>query len=423
MVQSVSKVVFFQSQNSLSSVSPALTEFVPLLSLQIGRRRRPRRDESSCCWTSWSYWSTSETRWSGTWTPRRNSKWPSEHLEHESISVWEYPGVCRGLGRSEIIAWYVASQPSCMHTCVGGIPSRLAAPSTNRVPGGWKVGARPLALGHSTGIHRSNCVTCVCACVCVYLLLLLLLLPDTSDLLTFALRRAEEEDEHLERTLEQNKGKMAKKEEKCVLQWLSLQRKTQPTNVADKRNVSLLLLIWWLLLSLLLLLLLFDGGFPKRFYHPDVVVVPVSFPRRDSALRRLCTNFILTQTVPTYIRLFFILTLVLLYQERYVYVIWIKEWRLCQTEWYLHVKMQQQQPSLRSEVQQHNWVYWDGCFCFFFITLRWWWWWWWWRRRSQCGLLKGKKKTSRYNISLFKLLHYLTVYLLNYFKVFTCKIS
>lgn len=30
--------------------------------------------------------------------------------------------------------------------------------------------------------------------------------------------RAEEEDEHLERTLEQNKGKMAKKEEKCVLQ-------------------------------------------------------------------------------------------------------------------------------------------------------------------------------------------------------------
>lgn len=31
-------------------------------------------------------------------------------------------------------------------------------------------------------------------------------------------RRAEEEDEHLERTLEQNKGKMAKKEEKCILQ-------------------------------------------------------------------------------------------------------------------------------------------------------------------------------------------------------------
>ncbi|XP_072491543.1 EH domain-binding protein 1 isoform X12 [Notamacropus eugenii] len=31
-------------------------------------------------------------------------------------------------------------------------------------------------------------------------------------------KQAEEEDEHLERTLEQNKGKMAKKEEKCVLQ-------------------------------------------------------------------------------------------------------------------------------------------------------------------------------------------------------------
>lgn len=41
---------------------------------------------------------------------------------------------------------------------------------------------------------------------------------DTPDLLTFDPRRAEEEDEHLERTLEQNKGKMAKKEEKCVLQ-------------------------------------------------------------------------------------------------------------------------------------------------------------------------------------------------------------
>ncbi|KAI6071581.1 EH domain-binding protein 1 isoform X4 [Aix galericulata] len=31
-------------------------------------------------------------------------------------------------------------------------------------------------------------------------------------------KQAEEEDEHLERTLEQNKGKMAKKEEKCLLQ-------------------------------------------------------------------------------------------------------------------------------------------------------------------------------------------------------------
>ena len=56
---------------------------------------------------------------------------------------------------------------------------------------------------------------CVRACVCVPTHPAS---PDTSDLLTFALRRAEEEDEHLERTLEQNKGKMAKKEEKCVLQ-------------------------------------------------------------------------------------------------------------------------------------------------------------------------------------------------------------
>lgn len=36
---------------------------------------------------------------------------------------------------------------------------------------------------------------------------------------TLTVRRAEEEDEHLERTLEQNKGRMAKKEEKCVVQW------------------------------------------------------------------------------------------------------------------------------------------------------------------------------------------------------------
>uniref|UniRef100_A0A8C0HKU9 EH domain binding protein 1 n=1 Tax=Buteo japonicus TaxID=224669 RepID=A0A8C0HKU9_9AVES len=49
-----------------------------------------------------------------------------------------------------------------------------------------------------------------------------LLIADKSGLLAASLpclrRQAEEEDEHLERTLEQNKGKMAKKEEKCVLQ-------------------------------------------------------------------------------------------------------------------------------------------------------------------------------------------------------------
>lgn len=45
-----------------------------LVVLQTGRRPRPRRDGSSCCWMSWSYWSTSETRWSGTWTPRKKSK-------------------------------------------------------------------------------------------------------------------------------------------------------------------------------------------------------------------------------------------------------------------------------------------------------------------------------------------------------------
>lgn len=60
-----------------------LKEFVPLVSLQTGRRRRPRRGESSCCWMSWSYWSTNETRWSGTWTPRRNSKLPTI-LQHQT---------------------------------------------------------------------------------------------------------------------------------------------------------------------------------------------------------------------------------------------------------------------------------------------------------------------------------------------------
>ena len=45
-------------------------------------------------------------------------------------------------------------------------------------------------------------------------------LPSTkkNNLVSCLISRAEEEDEHLERTLEQNKGKMAKKEEKCVLQ-------------------------------------------------------------------------------------------------------------------------------------------------------------------------------------------------------------
>ena len=45
-------------------------------------------------------------------------------------------------------------------------------------------------------------------------------LPSTkkNNLVSCLISRAEEEDEHLERTLERNKGKMAKKEEKCVLQ-------------------------------------------------------------------------------------------------------------------------------------------------------------------------------------------------------------
>lgn len=85
----------------------------------------------------------------------------------------------------------------------------------HRPPTGCQAGER-LELGHSARAAPAVLP------VCVYLL------PapphDTSDLLTFALRRAEEEDEHLERTLEQNKGKMAKKEEKCVLQWLSFQK-------------------------------------------------------------------------------------------------------------------------------------------------------------------------------------------------------
>lgn len=48
----------------------------------------------------------------------------------------------------------------------------------------------------------------------------MLALPSTkkNNFVSYLTSRAEEEDEHLERTLEQNKGKMAKKEEKCVLQ-------------------------------------------------------------------------------------------------------------------------------------------------------------------------------------------------------------
>lgn len=74
-----------------------LNQFVLLLWLQTGRRRRLRRDESSCCWMSWSYWSTNGTRWCGTWTPRRKSKSPTEpHIRPTAfcwscrlLSVWE----------------------------------------------------------------------------------------------------------------------------------------------------------------------------------------------------------------------------------------------------------------------------------------------------------------------------------------------
>lgn len=55
-------------------------------------------------------------------------------------------------------------------------------------------------------------------CVCVRCVALPFMRKNNSVFPVCLTSRAEEEDEHLERTLEQNKGKMAKKEEKCALQ-------------------------------------------------------------------------------------------------------------------------------------------------------------------------------------------------------------
>ncbi len=124
------------------------------------------------------------------------------------------------------MAGYVAFQPACIPACTAAaahlhgqdpvqIGGAIRQQGARRVKGRSPApGAQPLHGRHGDGCRGTDCVTCVRAPTSASSLLP----PDTSDLLTFALRRAEEEDEHLERTLEQNKGKMAKKEEKCVLQ-------------------------------------------------------------------------------------------------------------------------------------------------------------------------------------------------------------
>lgn len=220
-----------------------------VLSLQTGRRLRHRRDESSCSWMSWSYWSTNETRWSEIWMPRRNSKLPRE-------TRWTPAEFCHGqffFPQSGMI------QPSLVYLCKtvqtrSHSKNRLycapASPQSSSVHN-----STPAQAGSLPDWGRHPPTRCqagemlelshylrVCACTCTANSTSSLLPPDESDFLTFTLCRAEEEDEHLERTLEQNKGKMAKKEEKCVLQWLSFQERNT-TNVANKRIVSLLILL------------------------------------------------------------------------------------------------------------------------------------------------------------------------------------
>lgn len=206
----------FLEINKKNILSVSTADCRSLVVLQTGRRPRPRRDGSSCCWMSWSYWSTSETRWSGTWTPRKKSKLLKNKYKHKyknTVSCTACAPVVsqtspRSCGRRES----TASLPCGAPARVGSLPGRRRQVKGQNVA----PGTRPLHRWCS-GVHRgTSCFTCICP-------------PSpypnpTPRHLTFwpfAVRRAEEEDEHLERTLEQNKGKMAKKEEKCVLQWLS----------------------------------------------------------------------------------------------------------------------------------------------------------------------------------------------------------
>lgn len=59
--------------------------------LQTGRKLKPRRDESSCCWMNWSYWSTNGTRWSGIWTPRKKSESQTEMSHRERLFFTDVP--------------------------------------------------------------------------------------------------------------------------------------------------------------------------------------------------------------------------------------------------------------------------------------------------------------------------------------------
>lgn len=107
-------------------MSPCLKQFVLLVSLQTGRRRRPRRDESSCCWMNWSYWSTNETRWSGTWTPRRNSKL-STVLQHTTSHSLKHK--CEEIQRSTWVSdslWWVSVTVAAAYLYISRGPSETA---------------------------------------------------------------------------------------------------------------------------------------------------------------------------------------------------------------------------------------------------------------------------------------------------------
>lgn len=144
--------------------------------LQTGRRPRPRRDGSSCCWMSWSYWSTSETRWSGTWTPRKKSKLlkNTEHKYKNTVSCTAgAPVVSQTSPRSYGHRESTASVPCSAPARVGSLPGhRRQVKGQNVAPG-----TRPLHRWCS-GVHRgTSCFTCVCPLPQPH--------PETSDLLTF----------------------------------------------------------------------------------------------------------------------------------------------------------------------------------------------------------------------------------------------
>lgn len=100
-------VTYFHLTKSLLCFENCPQSEVPVLSLQTGRKPRPRRDVSSCCWMSWSSWSTSVMHWSGTWMPRRKSKLPTNTAWN--TKTLQSPA---GVSSSSPVLWWVCARAS-----------------------------------------------------------------------------------------------------------------------------------------------------------------------------------------------------------------------------------------------------------------------------------------------------------------------